>query len=88
MLQCELCSEKAESVVIPIGNDITPDSAIFVQEVGYTCSECATDLIYQGYTREMPLEDHNAVFYPEDNSIGTQLGWLQSDDFVYAPNYR
>lgn len=65
-----------------------PEANILVQEIGYICTEFSTELIYRGRIREMPIEDHNAIFYPDDNSIGTQQGWLQSDDFVYAPNYR
>lgn len=36
----------------------------------------------------MPLKVHNAVYHPDDNSLGTEQGWLQSDDFLYAPNHR
>lgn len=88
MLQCELCDNEAESVVIPLLGTVAADEVVLVKEIGYTCTECSTELIEKGRIREMPIEDHDAIYFTDDNSMGTEQGWLHSNDFVQATAWR
>lgn len=88
MLQCELCSRQAEVAALPLVGDVTPSDVVLAHTIAYTCTTCAAKLIELERVREMPLEDHNAIFDTETQVVRDHTGWLRVENILDAATYR
>lgn len=83
---CEICTaNEIEVAVLPLRGQ-APNEIIFANRTGYTCLECAYELIESGDGREVPIVSHNAVF--KNETVENNDGWLHSSLIVDAIEHR